>query len=135
VKKTKYFFILRWKSRAPKRLKVEVSLTINETKTKGNKPMALNGQTTVDDVSRTAKTKAREMKDGAERMQGQITEVVTEKARHLADQLQDLSHVIRERAGEARERTTEAVSRHPFYSVGAAAVVGMAVGYLFSRRR
>ncbi len=98
------------------------------------------------EVSRTAKNKADQAKRSASKMADQVqdqvrdtaqsvSEIISERTQRLSEQLSDVSNQLRERADIARRRTSETVSRHPFYAISAAAIAGLTIGLLFSRNR
>lgn len=100
----------------------------------------IDAQTAANEVTKTAKAKAAQFKDSAERVEArvsdramEISENLSDRAQRLAEQFQDLSQQLMTRAEEMRDRTSETVSRHPFYSVGAAALVGLSVGFVLSK--
>jgi|FLYM01.1.fsa_nt_gi ElaB/YqjD/DUF883 family membrane-anchored ribosome-binding protein len=104
-----------------------------------------NGET-VNQVAKNAKTKVNQASTQAKRAVDEaeshltdtissFTENLTERAQRLADQFQDLSKDLRVRAEGYKDKTSETVTRHPFYSIGVAAAVGIALGVLFGGRR
>lgn len=89
----------------------------------------------IEQASKKMKTKAMHAEARLNDAVSSVSENLTERAQQLADQFQQVSQQLRARASEAREKTSKTVSEHPFYSIGAAAAVGLAIGLLFGRRR
>lgn len=95
-----------------------------------------NGQPSgVEDVSRVAKNKAQQAKRMVDEKVSSVSDVISERTHQLSTQLSEISQQLREKAEAARDRTTETVGRHPFYSLGAAVAAGLALGFLFGRGR
>ncbi|NCN41958.1 DUF883 family protein [bacterium] len=101
-----------------------------------------NGQTTVEGLSQAAKNKAMQIRGAAQKTESRMSEAaeelsqnIGERVQQLSDQLQQVSYQVRDQAKMARDKTSETVSKHPFYSIGAAALLGLGLGFLLRRRK
>lgn len=93
-----------------------------------------NGEN-VEQATKKVRTKAMQAEARISEAMSSAGENLTERAQQLADQFQQISTQLRTRASEARDKTSKTVSEHPFYSIGAAAAIGLAIGLLFGRKR